>query len=141
MINIEKNKAVRGSRRGLSLLEVVLAIAILGSALAVIGNLVYLGSRSASNARLYSEAQILCDSKMAEIAAGVLPAESTSGSSIEEAPDWVYAVEVFAAEHVGLLTVRVTVQQAPSVTADPTPFTLTRLIPDPNYEPPVSLLQ
>ncbi len=59
-------------RSGLSLLEVVLAIAILGAALSVILNLVYMGSTSASNAQRFSQAQIMCDTIMAEIASGVI---------------------------------------------------------------------
>ncbi len=136
-----RRQTARSNRHGLSLLEVVLAIAILGGALVVITNLVYMGSQSAANVKQYSEAQIMCDTKMAEIAAGVLPAESTSGASIPENPNWVYSVDVQSAQHIGLLLVRVTVQQSPSITSNPTPFTLMRLVPDPNYEPTVDLVQ
>ena len=128
-------------RAGLSLMEVIVAIAILGGALTVIGNLVYLGSRAASNTRLFSEAQILCDTKMAEVSAGVLPLQSIGGTPIEENPDWLYSVEVGQAPVTGLLGVTVTVQQSPSVTSTPTPFTLMRWIPDPNYVPAKSVLQ
>ena len=74
------------SRRGLSLLEVVLAIAIMGSAMIIIGNLVSLGSNSAGVTKWRSDAQILCNAKMAEISAGVLPLESVSGAGIQENP-------------------------------------------------------
>ena len=116
----------RQSRRGLSLMEVIVAIAILGGALTVIGNLVFLGSRAASNARWYSEAQILCDTKMAEVSAGVLPLQSTAATPIEENPDWLYSVEIGQTEVTGLLSVTVTVQQSPTVTSNPTPITLMR---------------
>ena len=66
-------------RSGLSLLEVILSIAILGMALIVIGELIRIGFRSATSARVRSEAQMACDTKMSEIVAGVLPLESTSG--------------------------------------------------------------
>lgn len=128
-------------RTGLSLMEVIVAIAILGGALTVIGNLVYLGSRAASNSRLYSEAQILCDTKMAEVSAGVLPLQSVGGAPIDENPDWIYSVEIGPATVTGLLSVTVTVQQSPTVTPVPTPFTLMRWLPDPDYEPPQSVLQ
>ena len=55
-------------RRGLSLLEVILAIAILGGAIAAIGELVRLGVRSASYAKQPTQAHLLCDTRMAEIA-------------------------------------------------------------------------
>jgi prepilin-type N-terminal cleavage/methylation domain-containing protein len=63
-----------GRRRrnaGLSLLEVILAIAILGGCIAVIGELVRLGARQAEEARELTTAQLLCESKLEEIAAGV----------------------------------------------------------------------
>ena len=128
-------------RSGLSLMEVIVAIAILGGALTVIGNLVYLGSRAASNTRWFSEAQILCDTKMAEVSSGILPLQSTAATPIEENPDWQYSVEIGQTEAIGLLSVTVTVQQSPTVTSTPTPFSLMRWLPDPNYEPEQSVLQ
>jgi type II secretion system protein I len=122
----------RGPRRGLSLLEVIFAIAILGAALAAVGRLVQLGMRSGGMARAQSLAQILADARMSEIACGALPLESNSGVAIAEAPGWQYSVQVQPAEQIGLLVVRVTVEQA---TADrPTEFSLFRFMPDPNFE-------
>ena len=46
-------------RQGLSLLEVLLSIAILGASLAVIGSLVRIGIISALDTRLRSQANIL----------------------------------------------------------------------------------
>ncbi|MEC8241836.1 MAG: prepilin-type N-terminal cleavage/methylation domain-containing protein, partial [Planctomycetota bacterium] len=63
-------------RRGLSLLEVILAIAILGGAIAAIGELVRLGVRSASYAQQQTLAHLLCDTRMAEIASGAVAPES-----------------------------------------------------------------
>ena len=60
------------NRRGLSLLEVILAIAILGGSMAVIFELVRIGVISAIETRVRSEANILCDAKMAEVSAGVI---------------------------------------------------------------------
>jgi prepilin-type N-terminal cleavage/methylation domain-containing protein len=128
-------------RSGLTLMEVIVSIAILGGALVVIGNLVFLGSKAASNTRWYSEAQILCDSKMAEVSAGVLPLQSTGGTPIEENPDWLYSVEIGQTTVAGLLAVTVTVQQSPTITASPTPCLLMRWLPDPDYVPEQPVLQ
>ena len=120
-------------RKGLSLLEVILAIAILGLALVVIGELIRIGFRSATAARLGSDAQMACDTKMAEIVAGVLPLESTSGGTIDELPGWEYSVETQQAEIDGLLLVKVIVQEVDA--ADPMIFDVQRFVPDPDYDP------
>ncbi len=122
------------TRHGLSLIEVILALAILGVALAIIGEILRQGFISASEARWRSEAQLLCDSKMAEIASGILPLESASMTSIENNPDWEYEVEVSNAEIDGLLRVQVSVQQA-AVDTNPLIFRITRFMPDPDYDP------
>ncbi len=135
------NRQFTERRHGLTLMEVIVAIAILGGALTVIGNLVFLGSKAASNTRWNSEAQILCDTKMAEVSAGVLPLQSTAATPIDENPDWLFSVEIGQTAVNGLLSVTVTVQQAPTVTLNPTPFSLMRWLPDPDYQPEQSVLQ
>ncbi len=119
------------SRAGLSLLEAMFAIAILGLSLAAIGRLVQLGFQAAGRARIQSQAQILCDSKMAEIAAGALPLESVSSSPIDEVLGWQYSVEVQPAEQIGLLVVKVTVQQDVD---EPLGYSIVRFMPDPNFD-------
>ncbi|MBW8884274.1 MAG: prepilin-type N-terminal cleavage/methylation domain-containing protein, partial [Planctomycetia bacterium] len=51
-------------QRGLSLMEVILAIAILGGALAMIGQLIRIGSRSAAEARDLTMSQLYAESEM-----------------------------------------------------------------------------
>lgn len=121
------------SRRGLSLLEVILAIAILGGAIAAIGELVRLGVRSASFAQQETMAHLLCDTRMAEIAAGAVAPESMGQTPCEEAPDWVYSVEVSPADQIGLLQVMVLVQQDPAQYPQPLAYQLYRYLPDPAY--------
>ena len=72
-------RTAAASRRGLSLLEVILSIAILGGAMVMIGQLYYLGYRSALQTRYRSEGNLYADAKMAELASGVLPLESGGG--------------------------------------------------------------
>ena len=129
-----RNRRLRRSRRqGITLLEVLLAIAILGGALAAIGELIRLGVRSAGAAQQETFAHLLCDSRMAEVAAGAVPPESVGQTACEEATDWVYTIEVTPADQTGLLQVMVLVQQDPSQYTLPRSYQLYRYIPDPAY--------
>ena len=128
MINRIRNQS------GLSLLEVMLAIAILGSSLAVIFELVRLGMRSAIQTRTRSEANILCDAKMAEVSAGMLELKSFAATVITENPNWLFYVDVQESpQQLGLLVVTVTVEQAK--VPEPISVSIVRFMPDPDYEP------
>ena len=118
--------------RGLSLLEVILAIAVLGGCMAVIGELVRMGVRNAEEARELTKAQLLCESKLEEVAAGIMPLESAANAAFELAPDWSYTIETGSLDQQGLVQVRVTVQQVESDRLYPLTFTLTRWIVDPS---------
>ena len=63
-------------RRGLTLLEVLLALAILGGALATIGELMRIGARNAEIARDKTTAQLLAEATMGELEVGFLPLQS-----------------------------------------------------------------
>lgn len=118
--------------RGLSLLEVILAIAVLGGCMAVIGELVRMGVRNAEEARELTKAQLLCESKLEEVAAGVMPLESAAAVAFELDPEWTYTIETGSLDQQGLVQVRVTVQQLESDRLYPLTFTLTRWILDPS---------
>ena len=124
---------MRRKRNGLSLLEVILAIAILGGAIAIILELVNLGMRSAQAARLRSEANLLCDTKMAEISAGVLELKTYSPTPIPDNPDWLFSCNVQESSYLGLLVVTMSVQQAN--VEDPASIQIVRYVPDPDYDP------
>jgi type II secretion system protein I len=129
--------SVRSRRRGLSLLEVMLALAILGVSLAAIGELMRIGSRNAEMARDLTTAQILCETKMAEIVSGLLPATATTPAPIldvESGNDWLYAVETEQVGQEGLLAVRVIVQQNPDLVSRPVSFYLVRWMIDPQAQ-------
>ena len=94
------------ARHGLSLLEVILSIAILGVSMAAIGHLYNLGFRSAADVRLRSEANMIADTTMAEVAAGVIDFGS-SGGSVDSNPRWKYQVNSQQSSQPGLLSVTV----------------------------------
>lgn len=124
--------SARSDRRGLSLLEVILAIAVLGGSMAVIGELVRMGVWNAEEARELTKAQLLCEGKLEEIAAGITPLESAADTAFELDPEWSYTIETGTLDQQGLVQVRVTVQQVESERLYPLTFTLTRWILDPS---------
>ena len=122
------------ARAGLSLLEVILAIAILGGSIAVIGELVRLGARQAEEARELTIAQLLCESKLEEIAAGVIAPEAVGDVPFELDPRWSYSIEIGSLDNPDLLQVTVMAQQVDGSREIPLYYSLTRWILDPNLE-------
>ena len=120
-------------RRGLSLLEVILAIAILGGSLAVISQLLRSGVNHAINTRLTSQGNVLCDAKMAELSAGVLELRSYGQTTIADSPEWYFQVDVQPSGEQGLFLVSLTVGQ--NNLEDPIVITVNRFMPDPDYDP------
>lgn len=120
-------------RRGLSLIEVLLAIALLGTSMAMIYQLIGIGYRSAMETQLYTDAAVLVDSKMAEVASGVLGLENVSQMPIEESPDWMYSVQIGESDQPGLLVVTVTVERSDD--ANPVQISVVRFMADPDYDP------
>jgi type II secretory pathway pseudopilin PulG len=128
-----KNRRLKTRNRyGLSLLEVILSIAILGTSMAVISQFFYLGYRAADRARRQFDATLICDSVMAELAGGVIEAQSTSGIEVPNVPDWQYSVDVVNSDITGLLLATVSVRQR---NQDNIEMSLVRLLPDPDYLP------
>ncbi|MCA9267984.1 MAG: prepilin-type N-terminal cleavage/methylation domain-containing protein [Planctomycetales bacterium] len=122
-----------GVRRGLSLLEVILALAILAISMAAIGELIRMGTRAARQAEDLTRAQILCESKLSEIVAGVQTADPVSRLGFPAEPGWYYSVDLAPTDDQGVMALTVLVEtniDAPR----PTAFSLTRWIPDPGIE-------
>lgn len=130
-------------RRGFSLLEVILSLTILGGAMAVLGEAVRNGMHNARIARDLTDAQLYCESKLAEIEAGLLttdavtdvPIEPMQDSVLESSTDsyetgWLYSIDSQVIDEAGLVQVAVTVSQDPAIIKDPIRFTLTRLVLD-----------
>jgi general secretion pathway protein I len=137
-------------RGGFSLLEVILALAILAGSIAVLGESSRLALKNAEVARDQAHAQLLCESKLAEIAIGVTAAETvgstafdaTTTASIDASePAWMYSIETQTTDEDGLICVRVTVNRNLPPEKHPVTFSLVRWMPDPNYTPPTASSQ
>jgi general secretion pathway protein I len=126
--------------RAFSLFEVILALTILTGAIAVLGELSRQGMEATRMARAATYAQLLCESKLNEIVAGIELPESVQGAPCEDVMDptqtypWVYSVEVASTEEQGLIAVTVTVRQDMPEQLRPVACTLVRWMLDPNVD-------
>jgi general secretion pathway protein I len=121
-------------RRGLSLFEVVISLAIFMTAMAAIGQLITNGVRGAVYARLETQAVIRCESKLAEMLAGVTPLRATSGSTFPDDASWSWSVAIAPAQHESLYAVEVTVAHASGSSIGKVSYSLRRLVRDPQLE-------
>lgn len=130
----------RQRRDGFSLLEILLALAILGGSLAVLSQIVDIGVTAAREARDLSVARILCQSKIAEIlldgTAGIspqsIPPTPLESFDSESMSAFTYQVEVNPAPLDGLLAIRVSVVAGELSGGPPiAEYSLTRWMIDP----------
>ncbi len=134
------NKKIK-YRDGFSLLEILLALAILGGGLAVLSRIVDTGMIAARESRDLSAARMLCQTKMAEILletqTGMSPqsvpsAEFETLFDSESSSVFQYSVEVLPAPLDGLLSIGVTVQSLDNDLGEArTSYSLTRWVIDP----------
>ncbi|MEX2120971.1 MAG: hypothetical protein WD847_15375 [Pirellulales bacterium] len=127
-----KRPAEKPASGGFSLLEVVLALAILTGAIAVLGQVVRTGIDNARMARDLTQAQLYAESLMAEIAAGVIPAEPASSVPLDDKGNWTHSIVVEPLNDEGLLHVAVTVEQRAQRPIRP--FTVVRWMRDPETQ-------
>lgn len=121
----------RSPRTGFTLLEVLLALAILVGSLATIGELVRVGLQNAHRAAASTTAQLLCESKLAEITAGITSATSTPPTPLDAEGLWQYAVNVELTIDTSLLAVHVTVSENLPPEQGPVEYSLVRWMIDP----------
>lgn len=123
---------IRG-RHGLTLLEVLVSVAIFLGSLTAIMQLLNTGQQAEVSARLQSEAVLRCDSKMAEIVAGIeKPVSSSDGTFLDdEIGSWKWSADVANGTATSLLKITVTVEHRPDGKNPNAAFTLTRYMRDP----------
>ena len=128
-------------RVGFSLLEILLALAILGGSLAVLSQIADTGMSAARESRDLAAARILCQTKLSEVLlnamSGITP-QSVATATFDVPFDsqsssvFQYSVEVQPAPLDGLLAVRVLVESLDLDGGTPrTRYALTRWMIDP----------
>jgi len=142
-------------REAFSLLEIILALGLLAMSLATIMEVNRTSLHCAASARDLTKARLLCESKMAEVVAGIMPIESVdemsfadenyeemssdelgdlndidTNASLIDAEFWYYSIETLLLDENGLTEIRVSVWREAEGRYVPKPFTLTRWIVD-----------
>jgi prepilin-type N-terminal cleavage/methylation domain-containing protein len=134
------------TRRGVSLLEVVLALAILAVAAAYLAQSMNLATENALIAERLTQAEIVAESVMNQVVAGVIPAQAVSWTGYTSAnpmgatalrnddSHWMYAIQTGSAEVQGMISVEVSVREVrPNEAATgPADFYVNRWIIDPS---------
>ena len=122
------------ARSGLTLLEVLVSLSIFVAAFAGISQLFTIGSRAAIQASLETQAVLRCESKLAEVVAGVESLEAADGTAFEDDPRWVWSLAVDPppdSAPVELMQVTVTVAFVPDDENAAMEFSLVRFLRDP----------
>src|ERR1051326_4833406 len=97
-------------RRGVSLLESIVSVAILFISVISISQLLDTAGQQAELVRQRSVAAQVCQSKMAEVVAGIVPLSSQSGE-VEDLPGWEWTVDAEEHDVTGLWRVRVSARR------------------------------
>jgi prepilin-type N-terminal cleavage/methylation domain-containing protein len=125
-------------RRGFSLMEMLVATAILMLAVGVLTQLADVGRQHARGAEDAATAQRICQNILDEMLCGARPLQSTADSVMAEEPDWTFSVELKPLDRFEwdprLAELRVTVAKTPQDSKPGKPFSLTRWIRYPSSD-------
>jgi type II secretion system protein I len=120
---------------GFSLLEVILALAILAGSLAALGEVMRQADRNASLSGDETQAQIIASSIMDELISGyrtLAPVTRMQYDALSE-PPWLYSIEIASTNFTELIAVRISVEQEIEARLQPARFELTRWMMNPDY--------
>ena len=101
-------------RSGLSLLEVVIALAIFLFSLAGISQLVNVANDRSLEVQLQLQATQLCQTKLAELSVGVVPLMTQTDVPFLDDPEWQWSVECNPGPIEGLWSIRVSISRSQS---------------------------
>jgi type II secretion system protein I len=125
------------TRSALSLLEVVLALAILGAAGAMLAQSMQVATDAGLQARDQAVAELLAESKMSEVIAGAFPPNQSSDwmpvVTTVDPGKWYFRIQSQPALVQGMLMIQVQVTDDPQMQKErPLQFILTRWMIDPS---------
>ncbi len=120
-------------RHGLTLFELLLALAIFLASVAALAHLLNVGSRAAIEGRLQSRAILRCETKLDEVLAGAEPMESAQDIPFEDDEDWRWSLEVQNGPVPGLVEIELSVSHAGRRDLTGTTFQLRRYVRHPEW--------
>ena len=126
---------IRSTRRGISLLEIVLSIGIMGASLAVLSTIVLNGSDAALDAKDRAIAQMLCEQQIAQTLLNnvtPIPYVDQPLNTPDASSTYTATLQTQQGQIQGILLLSMTVKGTSSdSTRDPVAVTLTRMMVDP----------
>jgi type II secretion system protein I len=132
-----KRTSCNKTRNALSLLEVVLALAILGAAGAMLAQSMQVATDAGLQARDQAVAELLAESKMSEVIAGAFPPNQSSDwmpvVTTVDPGKWYFRIQSQPALVQGMLMIQVQITDDPQMQKErPLQFILTRWMIDPS---------
>ncbi|MEX2169414.1 MAG: prepilin-type N-terminal cleavage/methylation domain-containing protein [Pirellulales bacterium] len=122
-----------------TLLEVILAIAVLAIALASIGEVMRMAYQSADSAAAESEAQILAESILGELATGMRPAQAVQTAPLDlgdgRDDEWQYSILIEPTMRDEIVMARVVVESVRENTQKPPRVELAQWFLNPDMVP------
>jgi hypothetical protein len=116
----------------MTLLEVLTALAIFLMAMVVFGGIFVRNGQVALDIQRKNLATRLCQSKMAEVASGLVPLSSDSGEPFDDEPSYTWSVDAQQGSVDGLWNVTVTVTGPPTSDGEPVQCALMQMVLDPS---------
>lgn len=129
--SLAPHRSGRPLRSAFTILEVIVAVGILLGAMTAIIQLISTGTSLSVQGQFRAEAVILAETKMNEAIAGVVPLQSSSPESIDEAPDWTWEMTTETSSLSDVLTVTVTVTRESEAETEGHSYSITRMVRDP----------
>ena len=102
----------RPPRAGLSLLEVLVALAILLFSIVALNQMLNIGTSNAVDMQQHMQAAQLVQSKMAEVYCGAVPLTSVTDTPFDEDPDYTWSLDAQQNSLANLWNVTVTVTRS-----------------------------
>ena len=123
--------SVSGSRRGLTLFEVLLSLGLFLGAVTVLSQLWWNGVRASVQSQLRTQAILRCESKMNEVVAGAVPLLQVTDTPFDDDANWTWNLQILPGPHADVVLVVVNVAHPGQGGLSAAGHQLSRLIRDP----------
>jgi len=117
-------------RGAFTLLEVVLALAILTGSVVALGQVIHLAVRAADETNHLTQAELLAASKLAEVTAGIVPLDPVTDAPLDAGREWTYSLSIEPTGIDTVVAVRVTVTRQTGRAGGLEQFSLVRWVLD-----------